>query len=310
MASPGWSRADRGLFLLVVLAWGFNYLFVTVGLRDADPLWLATLRAAVGAIAVLAIVTPLHAWGRLDAAGRRDALLLGIPNTALFFGLWFTAAQSVLPGFASVVVYTFPLWVAMLASPLLGHQLGGRHWLAVALGFTGVALISQVWAVAGGGISLAPVLELLGAAFAWALGTVLFQRRFRREELLEANAYQLFGGAAALAAATLLWAPRPWPDFGSPTLWGAVAWLGIFGTAIAYTIWFRLLGRTRAATLSAYVFLVPVVALSASALLLGERLSVLQLVGVAFVLASIYGIGRSPQAREDPGAGAAAPRGS
>ncbi len=294
MADGGWSWTARLLFLVVVVAWGLNYPFVNVGLHDASPLWLATLRASFGAIAILAIVTPMRAWGRLDARGRRDALLLGIPNTALFFGLWFVAAQSVLPGFAAVVIYTFPLWVALLSAPVLGQRLGVGHGLSVALGFVGVALISQIWAVAGGGVAIAPLVELLAAAIAWAIGTVLFQRRFHRDELPEANAFQLFGGAAALLVATLVIAPTPLPH-PSVTLWITVLWLGVLGTAVAYAIWFRLLGQTRAATLSAYVFLVPVVALAASAILFGERLSIVQLSGVALVLLSIYGIARVPR---------------
>jgi len=284
------------LFFVIVLVWGFNYLFVAVGLGSAGPLWLATLRAGVGAITVVALVTGLRQWHVLDGRGRRDALLLGIPNTALFFGLWFTAAERVLPGVTAVVIYTFPLWVALLSAPILGHRLAPRHWLAVGAGFVGVALISQIWLVGGGAASVVPIVELLAAAIAWAVGTVLFQRRFRSEEMSEANAFQLIGGAAALAVVTVGLAPTPLPHF-TLALWVAALWLGALGTAVAYAIWFMLLGRTRAATLSAYVFLVPVVALTASAVFFGERLSPVQLVGVGLVLVSIYGIARAGAAR-------------
>lgn len=301
MASSSWSGTTRGLFLVIVVVWGFNFLFVNVGLRDASPLWLATFRAGFGAIAILAIVTPMRGWGVLDRRGRRDALLLGLPNTTLFFGLWFVAAQNVLPGVAAVVIYTFPLWVALLAAPVLGYRLGPRHWVSVGVGFVGVALISQVWAVVGGGLSLIPLMELLAAAIAWALGTVVFQRRFHRDEMPEANAYQLIGGALGLLVVTLLLTPLPLPVF-TPALWATVLWLGVLGTAVAYAIWFMLLGRTPAATLSAYVFLVPVVALTASATFFGERLSIAQIVGVGLVLVSIYGISRAVPGRPESAA--------
>ena len=116
MASSSWSPAAIAGYLLIVVFWGFNYLFVNLGLEFASPLWLAALRAGVGALSTLAIVSGFGGWGTLDRAGKRDALLLGIPNTALFFGLWFWAARSVLPGIAAVVVYTFPLWVALLSA--------------------------------------------------------------------------------------------------------------------------------------------------------------------------------------------------
>jgi probable blue pigment (indigoidine) exporter len=296
VAYSPWSPRIWALFLLLVVCWGLNYPFVNVGLAFATPLWLATLRAGLGALATLLIVTGLRGWGTLDAAGRRDGLLLGLPNTALFFGLWFWAARSVLPGIAAVVIYTFPLWVAVLSNPVLGSRLTARHWLSVAIGFAGVALISQLGQSGTGGVAWVAILELLVAAIAWAMGTVLFQRRFPREQMMEANAYQLIGGTVALLAATLLLSPVPLPQ-PTVTLVGAVLWLGVVGTALAYAIWTLLLGRTRAATVSAFLFLVPVVALAVSAAYFGERLSLTQVVGVGLVLVSIYGIGR---ARWDP----------
>ncbi|MGC2359591.1 MAG: EamA family transporter [Thermoplasmata archaeon] len=305
MAYSPWSPRIWALFLLLVVFWGLNYPFVNVGLAFASPLWLATLRAGLGALATLVIVTGLRGWGTLDAAGRRDSLLLGLPNTALFFGLWFWAARSVLPGIAAVVIYTFPLWVAVLSNPVLGSRLTARHWVSVAIGFAGVALISQIGENGTGGVAWVAILELLAAAVAWAMGTVLFQRRFPREQMMEANAYQLIGGTVALLAATFLLTPTPIPQ-PTATLVGAVVWLGVVGTALAYAIWTLLLGRTRAATLSAFLFLVPVVALGVSAAYFGERLSLTQLAGVGLVLVSIYGIGRArwdPQSRQSPSIG-------
>jgi probable blue pigment (indigoidine) exporter len=299
VGSSPWSTGAVGGYLLIVVFWAFNYLFVNLGLDFASPLWLAALRAGIGAVATLAIVSAYGGWGTLDGAGRRDGFLLGLPNTALFFGLWFWAAQSVLPGIAAVLIYTFPLWVALLSRPVLGHGMTGRHWASVAVGFAGVALISKLGQGPSGNLSWLPIAALLSAAIAWALGTVLFQRRFRPDQMMEANAYQLIGGAVALVIAALVIAPTPLPR---PTveLAETLLWLGVLGTAVAYAFWAFLLGRLRAATLSAYVFLVPVVALAASAVFFGERLSWVQLIGVALVLASIYGIGRARDASASP----------
>jgi drug/metabolite transporter (DMT)-like permease len=297
VAAPTWTWGTRAAFLLLVLFWGLNYPFVNLGLESASPLWLASLRAGLGAVTTLAVVSGRRAWGTLDRRGRRDALLLGLPNTALFFGPWFWAARDVTPGIAAVIIYTFPLWVALLSFPVLGRSLRGAQWAAVVVGFGGVALISQV-GVSSATVSAVSAVALLGAAIAWAIGTVLFQRRFRREQMLEANAYQLVGGTAALLAATWVLAPLPLPT-ATADLAASLLWMGLLGTAAAYAIWFTLLGRTPASTLSAYVFLVPVVALAASAAYFGERLTALQILGVGLVLVSIYGIARSPRRGDD-----------
>jgi drug/metabolite transporter (DMT)-like permease len=287
-----WSTRTWILFVLMVLAWGFNYPLVAVGLSFASPLWLATLRAGVGFVGILGLVTFARGWGTLDAKARRDAVLIGVPNTAGLFGLWFVAARSVPPGIASVVIYTFPLWVALLSAPVLGRPVTRFAWVTIAVGFIGVALISQAWALLGPGISILPILELLAAALSWAFGTVVFQRRFTPSQALSACAYQIGGGFLALLAATLIFSPTPLPR-ATPALIGAVLWLGLVGTTVAYAIWFTLLGHTPAARISAYLFLVPLVALAASVSLLGERLVWVQAAGVALVLVSIVGVTRS-----------------
>jgi drug/metabolite transporter (DMT)-like permease len=288
------------LFAALVLAWGFNYLVVRVGLTASPPLWLATYRAGVGALGVLAYLTIRRPPAELDRRGRRDALLLGLPNTAAFFGLWFVAATYLLPGETAVIVYTFPLWVAILAGPLLGERLGAASAIALAGGFTGVLLISQPWALLSGASVVLPVLALLGGAVAWALGTVLIQRRFGATGMLEVNAFQLIGGTAGLAIAAAI-VEGPPATSSLSTLVPVAIYLGLVGTAFAYGVWFTMLGRTPAGTLSRYVFLVPVVALTASTLFLGERLDALQLVGVGLVLLAVYLTSRARATRAATG---------
>jgi drug/metabolite transporter (DMT)-like permease len=293
-ASP-WSWRLRGLVLLLSVLWGFNFVFIKVGLADAGALWLALLRAGVGAGSTAALVYAFGAHGRLDGKARRDALLIGIPSTTGFYALLFSGLDAVLPGFASVLVYSFPLWVAILSPWALGHPLTRRLGGALAVGFAGVILVSQPWGDFGGRISTVPVVELLAGAFSWALGTVLFQRRFPREQMVEANVYQLLGGTAGLAVVVAILAPSPLPAW-TPGLFAVLLWIGVAGTAIAYTVWSYLLGHTRAVTISAYLFLVPVVTLIASAAIFHELLDPVQLLGVGLVLVSIYGIGSAPGA--------------
>jgi drug/metabolite transporter (DMT)-like permease len=277
----------------MVLAWAGNYLFVRIGEGYVAPLWLATLRAGVGAAGIGAFLAVRPRAGAFSWTDRRDALLLGIPNTAVFLGLWFAAAPAIPPGQTAVVVYTFPLWVALFSPTVLGGRLGHRQWGAVAVGFAGVVLVSQPWASGAARPPIVPLGELLLAAVCWAGATVAFQRRFAPSALAQANGYQLLGGAVALIAASVVVRSAVVPP-AAPALWVSVAWLGLFGTAFAYGVWFFLLGRVHASVLSTYSFLVPLTALVLSIVFEGERLGAIQVVGVALVLLGIYLVGRNP----------------
>jgi probable blue pigment (indigoidine) exporter len=288
------------MYLGMVVAWGLNYLFVASALDDAPGLWLAFFRAGVGALGLGGVLASSRPAGALGRRAVRDALLIGIPNTGVFFGLWFLAAGSVSPGQAAVIIYTFPLWVALLSVPVLGERFGGAQALAIALGFLGVLLVAEPWVGGTNGAEPATTLELLGGAIAWAVGTVLFKRRFHGEQVPTATGYQLVGGSLTLLAAALVLEPTPAFRV-DPGLLGSVLWLGLVGTTLAYLVWFALLDELPAATVSAYTFLVPVVALVASVALLGERVSATQLAGIALVLASIFGISvASRRPRHDP----------
>ena len=289
-----------GLFLTTALAWGGNYVFVLVGLQYTDPLSLAFLRAGIGLVGVFVFVRVIGHERALSARDRRDALLLGVPSTALFLALWFVAASKVPAGEAAVLIYTFPLWVALLSPWVLGHALGSRHFVAVAIGFGGIILLSQPWAVGGAAPPFSALAELLGAAVSWAVGTVVFQRRFTGVEALrEANLYQLAGGTAALFVVTLAFGPLEVPAGPAP-FWWAVIWLGVFGTAYAYAAWYFLLAHVRAVTLATYTFLVPLVALALGVTFLGERFNGFEIAGIAAVVLAIYLIGtahdRTPRA--------------
>jgi drug/metabolite transporter (DMT)-like permease len=278
-----------GLFATLVIIWGLNYLAVRWGLSVAPPLWLALIRAALGAATVGAWLATTRRFGQLDRRGVRDALLIGVPNTALFFGLWFAGAQAVPPGQVAVLIYTFPLWVMLISAFALRYRLQGIELLCLLAGFAGVALVAQPWSSAGGHISPWALALLLAGAIFWAIGTLLFKLRFHGPPVHEANFFQLVGGSAVLAVAAI--ALEAAPTTASETLVGSSLWLGVLGTGVAYGIWYELLDRYRATTLSVYVFLVPLVALVASVLFLGETLDAIQLAGVVLVLASIYGTG-------------------
>ncbi len=300
-AAVGEARGSGGagsglLYALLVVSWGLNYVVVRWGLEEAAPLWLAFLRAGAGAIALLFFVGISRRAGGLSRRGRREALLLGIPTTGLFFGLWFSAAVSVPAGQTAVLIYTFPLWVLLLSAVRLRYLPAAAELVAVGAGFAGVVLVSQPWTGGAGSISPVALVELLGGAVAWAVGTVLFKERFHGPEVVEANLYQLVGGAATLLIASL-WLERSRVPAYSLALLAEVAWLGLVGTALAYTIWYYLLDRYRAETISAYTFLVPIAALAASIPLLGESLDPVQGLGVLLVLSSLYVTGRAARRR-------------
>lgn len=300
MARPGPSKwLLAGLYAAMIVAWGLNFIFVKVGLADSPPLWLAVFRTFIGIGGIAVGMLFWRAGVPLTPRERRDALLLGIPTTGMFFGLWFSAAAQVPAGETAVVVYTFPLWVVVLSSILLRERAPRLAWASVVVGFLGVVLIEQPWTGPAGRVPPAAIVELLVAAAAWALGTVLLKSRIRGTALPTANAYQLLSGGAALILTAILFEPHP-VVLVTRALIASLLWLGLVGTSLALAVWFMLLQRFPASTVSTWAFLTPVVALVASVVIFGERLNAIQVVGVVAVLAGAFVIARTVPSELDP----------
>jgi drug/metabolite transporter (DMT)-like permease len=257
-----------------------------MALAYCGPLDLATLRTAVGAATLFPAlvwmrgpVWPEHPW---------EALAVGTVQTALFLLLNNWALAQGAAGKTSVLVFTMPFWVLLFAWPMLGERIQGTGWVAVALAAVGLALILLPLRLRAGLVAeLAAVL----AGICWALGVVISKRLHNRHpvDVYNFTFWQMALGLLPMIAVSLAMPSRPidW----SVAFVLLLLTLGIVATAAGWGAWFYVLRRLPAGTTSMASLGIPVVALGASAIQLGERakpmeLSGMILIGVALALVS------------------------
>jgi drug/metabolite transporter (DMT)-like permease len=152
----------------------------------------------------------------------------------------------------------------------------------VGLGLVGVALMIGLDLVSGFGTHLLSELAVLAAALSYAFAGV-FGRRFRGRPPLVVAAGQLTGSSVLILPLALL-IDRPWLG-ASPSLrvWAALIGLALLSTALAYVIFFRILGRAGATNLLLVTFLIPVSALLLGVAFLAESVTVHQLIGMLLI---------------------------
>lgn len=281
-----------GLFAFAITVWGLNYPFVKLGLTLAPPLWLAFLRVSVGLTAAIVLLLLMKTGGSLTRREAAAAFILGIPGSGLFWGFWNLATVEIQPGLVSVFIYTYPLWTIFLSVPILKYVPGARRVGAAFLGFFGVALASQLGLANVSVSEVGAIAEAVAAGFGFALMNVMFKRLFKGEQLIRANIWQLTGALVWLA----LWAGLTTPVEGiqwNLNLLFVLLWVGALGTAVAYVAFFTLMSKYSAASLTAYFFLVVVVALVSSYFISGETVTPIQAAGVAAIIIAIYLVGKS-----------------
>jgi drug/metabolite transporter (DMT)-like permease len=198
------------------------------------------------------------------------------------------------PGKTSVLVFTMPFWMIVFARFIIHERMRGAQWLAVGLAFAGLLLIVAPWNLT----SLTGSLLAVAAGAVWALAAVL-SKRFPTPgaDPLLFTAWQLLFGFVPLALLAIVHTHEPIRWNGEFVL--AFAFSTIFATAMGWWLWTYVLARTPAGIAGLNSLGIPVVAVIASAIQLGERPPAPELVGMASILAALallawLGLRRAP----------------
>jgi len=271
-------RSDLFLTALAPAIWGSSYIVTTELMPPDMPLTLAMLRALPAGLVLMLAVRRLPTglwWGRVA--------VLGALNFTVFWAALFVAAYRLPGGVAATVGAIQPLIVIGLAAVWLGVPVSLRAVLAAVAGIGGVALL-----LLGPEAALDPVgvgAGLVGAV-SMASGMVLTRRWQPPVDLLTLTAWQLTAGGLLLVPLAL-WLEPGVPVFTAAN-WVGWLWLSGVGAALTYVIWFRGVMRLPPAAVSSLGFLSPLSAVVLGWVVLGERLTWVQLIGAAVVLAAVY----------------------
>lgn len=281
------------VYILVCLVWGSSWIFIKTGLETAPPLYAATIRFVI-AIAILFTIIAARRYPLPDTF--RDTLRLAYPGLYLYglhTALIYFAQLYISTALASVLFASFPMFVALLSARLLpGQPLRRIAWLGLALGMAGIVLISTDSLRLSGNLFLGTLLAL-GGAFAAAYGMVLHIRNFAERNIVVASTLQIALGTVPLLFAALLVEDIAALQLTATTTIASILYLAVVATIGAFLMYYWLMRRLRAVTLSLTAFITPLVAGVIGIAFFGESLNALTIVGAAAILASVLLVARS-----------------
>lgn len=265
------------LGLAFAVMWSSAFASARIILLDAPPLWALALRFMIsGGLAVLMARAMGQSW-RLQKVQARAVVLFGLCQNALYLGLFFVAMQRIEASLASIIASAMPLIVAGLGWMLRGERLSALGVMGMLAGFTGVAIVMGSRLQLGADpVSIA--LCIIGAT-ALAVATLTVRGASAGGNLLMVVGLQMLVGSAALAVVAAMVEPLAI----TPTWRLGLAFsyqIAVPGLA-ATLIWFHLVGRIGAVKASAFHFLNPFFGVLIAAVLLNEKVSRLDMLGVA-----------------------------
>lgn len=277
------------LTALAPIVWGTTYLVTTEFLPPDHPVFASLVRSLPAGLIALAITRTLPRgmwWGK--------SMVLGVLNIGAFFPLLFIAAYHLPGGIAATLGAAQPLVVAVLVVVLLGERLSAWRVIWGVVGIAGIALIVLR---SNATLDTVGIAAGLAGAVSMGLGVTLTKRWGRPPGVsaLTLAGWQLTAGGVVLLPISLMFEGIPRNI--DPTALLGYAWLGIIGGLVAYTLWFRGIGRIPVTSVAVLGLLSPLVAAALGVILLGENLGPVQLIGFALALAAIVAGQIVPQRR-------------
>jgi drug/metabolite transporter (DMT)-like permease len=284
MHRPAATRpSELGVLALVLLGpiWGYGWIATKVALDYSDALTFAALRVPLSAALLFTVMLVLRRPLRPPPLGW--TMLIGLLQTTFFVGLVMTALHDTGAGRVSVLTYTMPFWLLLLARVFLGERLRCVQWFAVGLAFAGLVLVVRPWAFSG---AVSGVLTVLGG-LSWAAAALVVKLLQRRHtvDILSLTTWQMALGSVPLVVAALFtYSGGPEWTF---TFWWGLVYTVVLANAVAWFLWLYALHALPAGAAGLGTLSIPVVGVLAAWLQLGEVPTVLEGIGMALIIAAL-----------------------
>jgi len=273
------------LLVLLSVLWGGSFFFSKVIVQEVPPLTLVLVRFTLAAAVLGAYLKAQRTPVPWSAATWAAFAGMGALNNLIPAALIAWSQQTIASGLASVLIATTPVFSILVAHYFTtDDRMSASKAVGVALGVTGVAALVGIDALDGSLRTVPGILGCLGAAVSYGFANV-FGRRFKRLGIAPTvGAFGQLAATAAMVAPAAFVFDRPWllPQ-PSAVAWAAMIGLVLLSTALAYAIFFRLLGSAGTTNISLVTLLIPASAILLGTFILGERLSALQFAGMALI---------------------------
>ena len=293
---------SKALFLIApFFLWGTAMVAMKGVIPYTTPFFMAGIRLVPAGILVLLVAVVLKLPQPKTITAWLWILAFAVVDGAMFQGFLAQGIVKTGAGLGSVMIDSQPLAVALLSSFLFGEIIGLWGWLGLTIGVLGISLIGLpdrwIYSIFAGNLD-AVNFNWLGlfdngewlmllASLSMAVGTVMIPYISRHSDPVVATGWHMILGGLPLFGLSWIQETQQWHNI-TIEGWLALGYATVFGSAIAYGIFFYLASKGNLTSLSALTFLTPIFALLFGTIILSETLSSIQSIGVCLTIISIY----------------------
>ncbi|MEA5515086.1 DMT family transporter [Nodularia sp. UHCC 0506] len=289
------------LLIAPFFLWGTAMVAMKGVIPHTTPLFMAGMRLLPAGVLILIAAVLMDKPQPKGWSAWLWIILFALIDGALFQGFLAEGLVRTSAGLGSVMIDSQPLAVALLSLWLFQEHIGLWGWLGLGLGVVGISLIGlpDEWILqffdANVNVTMGEWQDLFAsgewlmllAALSMAVGTVMIRFVCRYADPVAATGWHMILGGLPLWGISSVAESQQWQNL-MTSEWIALGYATVFGSAIAYGLFFYFASSGSLTSLSSLTFLTPIFALLFGNLLLSEVLSPLQWVGVGMTLISVY----------------------
>ena len=273
---------DWSLLALLSVLWGGSFFFNGVVLRELPPLTVVLLRVTIAAIILLPLLWAYRIGFPKGVSGWKPFFAIALLNNILPFCLIVVGQTYIPSGLASILNATTPLFTVLVMAAAGDEQLHMRRVAGVVTGLIGVIILhgQALGFRSGAGIG---ILLCLAAAFSYGLSALYARRKLSDSPPLATATFQMLASSLMMTVIAAIF-ERPWQlSMPGVTTWLAVIGLAALSTALAYIVFFQILRRSGSTNVMLVTLLIPVTAILLGYLVLGESVSLREMIGALVI---------------------------
>ena len=299
------SGSKNPLAYLLLIApfflWGTAMVAMKGVIPHTTPLFMAGVRLIPAGVLILMVAAFMGKPVPKSWLAWLWIIIFALVDGTLFQGFLAEGLVRTNAGLGSVMIDSQPLAVALLCLWLFKEHIGLWGWLGLGLGITGISLIGLpeewIFHLLDSGVTITTdnwqdlfnsgELLMLLAALSMAVGTVMIRFVCRYADPVMATGWHMIIGGWPLWGMSSVLEAQQWQNLVLSD-WIALSYATVFGSAIAYGLFFYFASSGNLTSLSSLTFLTPIFALIFGYIFLSEVLTIIQWLGVILTLISIY----------------------
>jgi drug/metabolite transporter (DMT)-like permease len=271
-----------------VLFWGLSFVGTKIALTSFSPFVYIYLRFSLASVFFL-ILLIRSGFPKLSKSDHKKLFLLAFFEPGLYFtfetmGLTYTTASK-----ASIIISIVPIAVMLLARVVLKEKINGRSLLGILLSVIGILILvlgDPKFSISFEGSMIGDLL-ILGAVISSSLYIIFARDLGQRLSSLEITSFQIFYGTIFFTPAFILNAGSiKWTQVSAEAI-GAIIFLTIFATILSFLFYNYALTQIPASRAAIFINGIPVVTAIGAWIILGERLTLLQVAGGPLVVSAV-----------------------